>query len=198
MKMRLRLHKLWRFLFMALQLALCLSFFLPAPPSANAILLHSDPAKDAVLHTPAQQVRMWYSDDWNPAFSAAVVVNATNHRVDKQDAHVSPADSKEMDVSLNPNLPPAVYVVIYRTDSAADGHILRGSFIFTVARPDGSVPSLNGNSQPGQNVLSGGNLTGLYTGQLDGPTVFNLVMISLAELGAVFLVGAQLVTGFCS
>jgi methionine-rich copper-binding protein CopC len=64
---------------------------------------------------------MWFSEDLNPAFSTAVVVNATNHRVDKQDAHVSPADSKEMDVSLNPNLPPAVYVVIYRTDSAADG-----------------------------------------------------------------------------
>ncbi len=192
MKMRLRLHKLWRFLFIALPLALCLSFFLPATASAHAILLRSDPAQDAVLNTPPPQVRMWFSEDLNPAFSTAVVVNATNHRVDKQDAHVSPADSKEMDVSLNPNLPPSVYVVIYRTDSAADGHILRGSFIFTVARPDGSVPSLNGNSQPGQNVLSGGNLTGLYTGQLDGPTVFNLVMITLAELGAVFWVGAQL------
>ncbi len=192
MKMRLRLHKLRRFLFIALPLALCLSFFLPATASAHAILLHSDPAQDAVLNTPPPQVRMWFSEDLNPAFSTAVVVNATNHRVDKQDAHVSPADSKEMDVSLNPNLPPSVYVVIYRTDSAADGHILRGSFIFTVARPDGSAPSLNGNSQPGQNVLSGGNLTGLYTGQLDGPTVFNLVMITLAELGAVFWVGAQL------
>ncbi|HET7640213.1 MAG TPA: copper resistance protein CopC, partial [Ktedonobacteraceae bacterium] len=150
MKTRLRLHKLRRFLFIALPLALCLSFLLPATASAHAILLRSDPAQDTVLNTPPPQVRMWFSEDLNPAFSTAVVVNATNQRVDKQDAHVSPGDSKEMDVSLNSNLAPSVYVVIYRTDSADDGHILRGSFIFTVARPDGTVPSLNGNSLPGQ------------------------------------------------
>ncbi|MFL5625319.1 MAG: copper resistance protein CopC [Ktedonobacteraceae bacterium] len=192
MKARLYSHRLRRFLFIALPLALGLAFFLPGTVSAHAILLRSEPAKDAVLNTPPQQVRMWFSEDLNPAFTTAVVVNANNQQVDQRDAHISSSDSKEMDVSLRPNLPPAVYVVIYRTDSADDGHILRGSFIFSVARADGTVPSLNGNSTPGQNVLGGGNLSGLYTGQLDGPTVFNLIMITLVELGAVFWVGAQL------
>ncbi len=73
-----------------------------------------------------------------------------------------------------------------------DGHILRGSFIFTVANPNGSLPTLNPNTIPGQNVLSGGNPTGLYTGQLDVPTTFSLIMITLVELGAVIWVGAQL------
>src|SRR5579863_3168663 len=45
-------------------------------------------------------------------------------------------------------------------------------------------------------VSGGGNLTGFYTGQIDGPTLFNLVMVTLVEVGAVFWVGAQLWLNF--
>src|SRR6266699_3897159 len=129
----------------------------------RAFLLRSEPPKDSILNVAPHNVRMWFSEDLNPSFSSAVVVNAQNHRVDNADAHVSAADSREMDLTLKPNLPPAVYIVVWRSDSNEDGHILRGSFIFTIARPDGSIPTLNGNTVPGQNVLGGGNLTGLYT-----------------------------------
>jgi uncharacterized membrane protein len=125
-----------------------------------------------------------------------MVVNGENKRVDNRDAYVSSSDQTEMEVTLQPNLPPAVYIVIWRTDSAADGHILRGSFIFSVANADGTVPTLAPGSNPGANVLGGGNLTGLYTGQFDGPTVFNLIMITLVELGAIFWMGAQLWINF--
>ena len=192
------LHKVLtrRFLLIAVPLAICLTLLFPGIASAHAILLRSDPSKDSVLSIAPRQVRMWYSEDLNPAFSTAVVMNGENKRVDNRDAHVSPNDTKEMDVTLQPNLPPAVYIVIWRTDSATDGHILRGSFIFSVARPDGSVPTLNPGSNPGQNVLGGGNGSGLYTGQIDAPTLFNLIMITLVELGAVFWMGAQLWTNF--
>ncbi len=182
----------------AFLIALPAAFFLLLlfPVAANAqakhaILLRSEPPKDSILNVAPHNVRMWFSEDLNPSFSSAVVVNAQNHRVDNADAHVSAADSREMDLTLKPNLPPAVYIVVWRSDSNEDGHILRGSFIFTIARPDGSIPTLNGNTVPGQNVLGGGNLTGLYTGQLDGPTLFNIIMVTLVELGAVFWVGAQ-------
>jgi copper transport protein len=185
-----------RFLGIAVPLALFLTLLFPAVVSAHAILLRSDPAKDSVLSNAPKQVRMWYSEALNPAFSTAVVVNGENKRVDNRDAHVSSNDQTEMDVTLQPNLPPAVYIVIWRTDSAADGHILRGSFIFSVARADGSVPTLAPGSNPGANVLGGGNLTGLYTGQIDGPTLFNLIMITLVEMGAIFWMGAQLWINF--
>ncbi len=184
-----------RTVLIAALLALCLVLLFPMVASAHtdhAILLRSDPAKDAILSTAPQQVRMWFSEDLNPALSTAVVVNADNQRVDNNDAHVSSSDTTEMDVTLKSNLQAAVYIVVWRSDSNEDGHILRGSFIFTVARPDGTVPTLNGNTIPGQNALGGGNLAGLYTGQIDGPTLFNLVVITLVELGAVFWVGAQL------
>ncbi|HYT36573.1 MAG TPA: copper resistance protein CopC [Ktedonobacteraceae bacterium] len=185
-----------RFLGFAVPLAICLTLLFPAIASAHAILLRSDPAKDSVLSIAPKQVRMWYSEALNPAFSTAVVVNGENKRVDNRDAHVSSSDQTEMDVTLQPNLPPSVYIVIWRTDSAADGHILRGSFIFSVARADGSVPTLAPGSNPGANVLGSGNLTGLYTGQIDGPTLFNLIMITLVELGAIFWMGAQLWINF--
>jgi copper transport protein len=185
-----------RNLVFAVPLALCLTLLFPAMASAHAILLRSDPAKDSVLSIAPKQVRMWYSEALNPAFSTAVVVNAENKRVDNRDAHVSSSDQTEMDMTLQPNLPPAVYIVVWRTDSAADGHILRGSFIFSVANADGTVPTLAPGSNPGANALGGGNLTGLYTGQLDGPTLFNLIMITLVELGAIFWMGAQLWINF--
>ncbi len=186
----LRLAAVWRRLLVAVLLAVCLALVVPGTSEAHAILLRSDPAKGAVLPVAPHQVRMWFSEDLNPAVSTAAVVNGANQRVDERDAFVSPSDAREMDVTLKPNLPPAVYVVVWRTDSNEDGHILSGSFLFTVARPDGTVPTLSGGTIPGQNVLGGSNLTGLYTGQLDGPTFFNLVMITLVELGAIFWVGA--------
>jgi len=185
-----------RFLLLALPLAIGLTLFFPAVASAHAILLRSNPAADSVLSIAPQQVHMWFSEALNPAFSTAVVINAQNKRVDNQDAHVSPNDSTEMDLTLQSNLPPAVYIVVYRTDSAVDGHILRGSFIFSIAGPNGTVPTLNPGSNPGTNVLGGGNPTSASSGQLDGPTFFNLVMVTLVELGAVFWVGAQLWTNF--
>ncbi len=188
---RLQLNSIRRRLLVAVLLAVCLALVLPGTSEAHAILLRSDPAKDAVLPVPPTQVHMWFSEALNPAFSTVVVVNGANTRVDIGNALVSPSDSTEMDVTLKSNLPPAVYIVVYRTDSNVDGHILTGSFLFSVARPDGTVPSLSPGTHPGVNALGGGNLSGQYTGQLDGPTLFNLMMITLVELGAVFWVGAQ-------
>jgi methionine-rich copper-binding protein CopC len=55
---------------------------------------------------------MWFSEDLNPAFTTADVINGANERVDNHDAHISPNDTKEMDLTLKPNLPPAVYIVV--------------------------------------------------------------------------------------
>src|SRR5215467_4438757 len=196
--MKVFIHRLVgrRFLVFAVPLALGLTLLFPSLASAHAILLRSDPAKDSVLSIAPKQVRMWFSEALNPAFSTAVVVNGNNKRVDNRDAHVSSNDQTEMDVTLQSNLPPAVYIVVWRTDSAADGHILSGSFIFSVANADGTVPTLAPDAHPGANVLGNGNLTGLYTGQVDGPTLFNLIMITLVELGAIFWMGAQLWINF--
>ena len=183
-----------RVLYRALPLAFCLLFLFPSVSEAHAILLRSDPAKGAVLNTAPTVVRMWFTESLNPTYSTARVLNGSKKRVDQNNAHVASNDQTEMDVNLPPNLPPAVYVVIWRTQSADDGHVLTGSFIFTVANPDGSTQKLTG-AIPGQDQL-GNSSNGSATGQLDGPTLFSLIMVTLVELGVVFWVGAQLWRAF--
>jgi len=188
-----RLNSSFYLFFAALLLALCLLLAFPTTGEAHAILLRSNPPKDAILNAAPDQVQMWFSEDLNPTFSTAVVVNASNQRVDAGDARVAAGDTKEMDLHLRPNLPPAVYIVIWRTQSADDGHVLRGSFIFST---DGTAPKLSG-ALPGQDALGGGGTSaGSSSGQLDGPTLFTLIMTTLVDLGVVFWVGAQLWSTF--
>jgi copper transport protein len=177
----------------AIGLTLMLPELASAQP-AHAILLTSNPAKDAVLRTPPAQVQAWFSEDLNPALSTMQVINSEKQRVDKSDPHVNPGNSKEMDLSLQANLQPDVYVVVWRTDSADDGHVLLGSFIFTVANTDGTVPQLAPGTNPGQGLL--GNTNASTPGTLDGPTFFNLIAVTLVELAAIFWVGAQLWVNF--
>ncbi len=193
---RILSRRMRRLMLIAIPLALLGILFFPTIASAHAILLRSNPASDAQLPIAPQIVQMWFTEDLNPAFSSAVVINAENKRVDNQDSHVSPTDPTEMELTLKPNLPGDVYIVVYRTDSAIDGHVLRGSFIFYVANADGTFPTLSPDANPGANIFGGGNVTGLYTGQIDGPTFFNLLMVTLVELSAVFWVGAQLWLNF--
>lgn len=174
--------------------AIGLTLLLPELASAHAILLTSNPAKDAVLRTAPTQVQMWFSEDLNPALSTAQVINAERQRVDKSDPHVNAGNSKEMDISLQANLPPDVYIVVWRTDSADDGHVLLGSFIFTVENTDGTVPQLAPGANPGQGLLGTANAS--TPGTLDGPTFFNFIAVTLVELAATFWVGAQLWANF--
>ena len=178
-----------------------LSLIFPALASAHAILLNSDPAKGAVLQSEPTTIRMWFSEDLNKTFTTAYVVNASDSaaqvlnnpsaHVDKGDAYITAGNTKEMDVSLKPGLKPAVYSVIYRTQSLDDGHILNGSFVFTIANPDGSLPTSSGGVQSSSS-LGGAN----STGQLDGATLFGAIAVALVDLGAVFWVGAQLIRVF--
>lgn len=179
-------------------LAIGLGFSFPIPAQAQAILLASNPARDAILVSAPGVVSMLFSENLNPTFSTAAVVNSANHRVDLHDAQLSSDDAHEMDISLEDSVPSDVYVVIWQTQSADDGQIQRGSFVFKVMASNGKIPFLKG-KYPGQNVLGGGNTTmGLDRGQLDGPTLFNLIMITLADLSAIFWVGTQLWRTFVS
>lgn len=160
----------------------CVLLF-PAIASAHAVLLRSDPEQNAALHVPPDQVRLWFSETLNPTFSTVIVENAvTQQRVDRRDAQLSPDNTSEMDVTLQARLPPGVYVVIWRSDSNVDGHIESASFLFTVARPDGTLPQLPAHPASGVGPFGG-----------EGPsnvlTFFSALMVTLLELAAVFWVG---------
>lgn len=173
-------------------LAVC---FVPGGPgaaftplaSAHALPIRSDPPADAVLQAPPSAVRMWFSEDLNPLTSRLVVVDTTNREVDNHDSHVSPTDPREMDASL-PLLQAGTYVVAWRTQSAVDGHIVGGSYIFRIKRPDGSVPPVPA-VLPSGHVPGGGGVGAPTSGGLDGPTWLQTIGTWLALLFMTFWVG---------
>ncbi len=175
-----------RLFLLAFPLALSLFFLFPVTSYAHAILLRSDPARDAVLTSAPAEIRMWFSEDLNPGISKAVILMANQHLADTTYA-VSNSDTKEMDVTIQNGLPAGVYLVIWRTQSADDGHILSGSFLFKVANPDGTVPNQSISPVAASALL--GNTT---SSQFDATTLFSTIMIALVDLATVFWVGAQL------
>jgi methionine-rich copper-binding protein CopC len=185
------MHMLWRlvitrpFLLGAAAAVSCLAFVFPATVCAHTVLLRSDPASDAILRPATVQVRLWFSAAVDPAFSTAIVENGAHEYVNDCDAQLSPGDASEMDVHLRPHLPPGVYAVVWRAVSDdRDGRIISGSFLFAVARTDGTVPG-----QPSRDGLL---QTGLSPGQFNTFAFFSLVLIPLVSLGIVFWVGASL------
>lgn len=110
-------------------LAICLAGATTA--GAHAFLERAEPRVGSTVRTPPSQVRLWFSERLEPAFSAVRVVNATGQRVDKEDSQVTPAAPKQLRVSLPP-LAAGTYRVFWRVLSV-DTHITEGDFTFRVA-----------------------------------------------------------------
>jgi len=152
----------------------------------HALPVSSKPAADAILQSPPPSVQIWFSEPLVPATSKALVVDTTNRQVDMKDSHVSANNDEEMDLSL-PLLSSGTYVVVWQTQSATDGHVARGFFLFRIARPDGSIP-------PIPPVLPTGHVPGSGIGvqsgnSLDGPTLLQTVATWIALLFFTFWAG---------
>ncbi len=155
---------------------------------AHALLLRSDPVANAVLNAPPQRIRLFFSEDLNNLTSRIIVVDTTNHQVDSNDSSVASSDTREMDIGL-PLLKAGTYVVVWRSQSAEDGHIATGSFPFRIADPDGNVPPIPA-------VLPTGHFPGAAgvasNTTLDASTIFQTIMTWLALLFMTFWVGGVL------
>ena len=117
---------------------------------AHALLLRSDPAQDALLQRAPSSVHLWFSEDLNGSASRIVVWDRYRHVMNQGNAALVPGQSRQMEVRLKP-LPPGSYLVLWTSVSSQDGHVLRGSYLFSV-KVRGPGPSLAGVSVggPGQ------------------------------------------------
>jgi putative copper export protein/methionine-rich copper-binding protein CopC len=175
----------------ASMLALFLLLLLSGVASAHALLVRSDPAAGAILDydQAPTQVRLWFTEEINPALTKAVVVDHNNKEVDLQNSHVSPSDPRELDTGLH-RLQPGFYVVIWKSVSAVDGHATGGNFLFRVRFPDGTVPSL-----PSELPTGPANFANSNNGQcLTGSSPFLCVPQVLSDW-LVFLMAAIWVGG---
>jgi len=110
-------------------LTLC-AVFAAGPAFAHAHLRSATPGVDSTVTTPPTAVSITYSEAVEPKFSTIEVDDSTGKRVDKQDPHTAPNDSKVLSVSV-PSLSTGTYKVIWHATSV-DTHKTEGTFTFTV------------------------------------------------------------------
>jgi methionine-rich copper-binding protein CopC len=73
---------------------------------------------------------MWFTQQLEPAFTAATVTDQAGNSVDTGPAQVDAKDPTELRVPLT-KLPPGIYTVAWHALSV-DTHTTTGHFIFTV------------------------------------------------------------------
>lgn len=98
---------------------------------AHAFLDHADPRVGSAVHAAPAELRLWFTQEIEPAFSSAQVYDAAGRRVDKGDPQVDSSDHTLLHVSL-PALAPGSYKVTWRVVSV-DTHVTQGDFTFQVA-----------------------------------------------------------------
>jgi methionine-rich copper-binding protein CopC len=116
----------------ALALAIAVACIACGPAAAHAFLDHAIPAVGSTVRASPASVRLWFTEQLEPAFSRVRVLDASGKEVDAGDSHVEASDAAVLAASL-PALPPGTYRVVWRVVSV-DTHVTEGDFTFDVAR----------------------------------------------------------------
>lgn len=109
--------------------------------SAHAVFVAAFPAPGAALRTPPPAVRITFSEPLNASLSGIRLYTSSGRPV-RHPARVETPDPRTYAIRIPP-LRPDRYTVVWNTVSAIDGHTRRGSYTFTVDRPDGSPPRVS-------------------------------------------------------
>jgi copper resistance protein C len=98
---------------------------------AHAFLNHTLPAVGSTVHGPPAEVKLWFTQRLEPAFSTVRVLDQSGRQVDAKDKRVDRDDATLLRVSLPP-LAPGTYRVVWRVLSV-DTHATEGDYTFEVA-----------------------------------------------------------------
>ncbi len=119
-----------RSVLLASLLSLVIALIAISPVFAHSNLVRSDPPPNSVLPASPKQVTLVFTEEVEPQFSEASVLDATGRKVDKGYS-VDSKDHRVMIVGL-PELQAGVFTVVWKALSAVDGHATSGSFPFGV------------------------------------------------------------------
>ena len=98
---------------------------------AHAFLDHASPRVGSTVRGAPPAVKLWFTEELEPAFSTIRVLDKNGKPVDRGDAHVDKSDRTLLEVALPP-LEPGTYRVRWRVVSV-DTHVTEGDFTFGVA-----------------------------------------------------------------
>lgn len=97
---------------------------------AHAFLDHAEPKVGSTVTNSPTEIKIWFTQNLEPAFSTLEVQDAQGKKIDKKDAHLDDKDRSLFLISL-PQLPAGTYTVIWHAVSV-DTHRTQGRFEFTV------------------------------------------------------------------
>lgn len=111
-----------------------------------------------------EKVVIAYTERPEPKASYIRVTNSDNERVDKNDYEVSSNNPRESSISMDiSKLEPGIYTVSWLALSMDDGHITKGSYVFTVATGSNETASdiedLTSNNFTDSTIIDNINLT---------------------------------------
>jgi hypothetical protein len=103
---------------------------LPPGALAHAELLKAQPARRAAETRAPTQVRLWFNEEIEAAYTSVTVLDAAHEPVTAEKPHAAADDPKSIVLPL-PALKPGQYTVKFRVLSV-DGHVVDSSYEFTV------------------------------------------------------------------
>src|ERR1700676_1884616 len=95
---------------------------------AHAFVDHTEPVVGSQIHGAPTQVKIWFTENLEPALSKIQVFDASGRELDKRDVKIDPSNAALLTVSL-PELKPGKYKVLWRAVSV-DTHVTTGNFTF--------------------------------------------------------------------
>ena len=101
-----------------------------APVMAHAQLVKAEPARRAILDKAPTQIRLWFNEEIEGAYTSLSVRGANKKSVSDAKPRVVSDDPKSIVLPL-PDLKPGKYSVEFRVLSV-DGHVVDSTFDYTV------------------------------------------------------------------
>ncbi len=98
---------------------------------AHAKLDHAQPPADGTVQQSPTEVRLSFNEEVETKSCRVQVLDATDHPVDKKDAHGDPNNPRDLIVSLSDPLAPGTYKVVWSA-VAANTHVSNGEYTFRV------------------------------------------------------------------
>ena len=101
-----------------------------ASAAGHAVLQRAEPGVDSRLRRPPDEVKLYFTERLEPAYSSVRVLDTGGAQVDRRDGRVDRANPALLRATL-PALAPGVYTVRWRVLSI-DADVTEGSFTFRI------------------------------------------------------------------
>lgn len=145
------LPKRFTFLLPLFLLLWVLALAFPLRVHAHANLSRSEPAANTSLTAAPPEIRIWFTEPAEAAFSRIEVRTVEGEKLDLPPAQVDANDPTQLYL-IPGDLPDGLYTVAWRVVSAADGHATEGSFAFginfAVTGATDAAPTVNETVKP--------------------------------------------------